>query len=75
VEKSTCPKVNENKNTEFHPMGKRPAFGCTISFNGMCFECKNHYKEHVRNSPKKSRVAHVPRLLDLKMTYSVATIW
>jgi hypothetical protein len=39
VEKSICPKVNES-DKEFNPTCKRPAYGCTICFNGMCFECK-----------------------------------
>jgi hypothetical protein len=56
VQKSIFPKVNKN-DKEFHPRCKRPAYGCTICFNGMCFECKNHYEEYVQNSPKKNRSA------------------
>jgi hypothetical protein len=44
VEKSIGPTVKKN-NTEFHPMCKRPAYGCTLCFNGMCFECKNWIEE------------------------------
>ena len=57
VPKAIAVKVNESE-TEFYPMLKRPAYGCTICWNGMCFECKNHYEQNVRQSPgKKGRVA------------------
>jgi hypothetical protein len=57
VPKAIAVKVNESE-TEFYPTLKRPAYGCTICRNGMCFECKNHYEQRVRQSPgKKGRIA------------------
>jgi hypothetical protein len=50
--KAISAKVHETE-TEFHPTCQRPAYGCTICFNCMCCDCKNHYETNVRCSPGK----------------------
>ena len=64
VPKAIAVKVNESE-TEFHPTLKKPAYGCPICRNGMCYDCKNHYEENVRQSPgKKGRIGRNGNKLD-----------
>lgn len=64
VPRAIAVKVNES-DTEFHPTLKKPAYGCPICRNGMCYDCKNHYEQNVRQSPgKKGRIGRNGNKID-----------